>query len=320
MNYEDETCDASDVVEETKSGFRTVMDTPSALFKFVIGRKAETKKKIEMETDTRLFIPSQGQAGDIVITGPSRSGVLSARRQVEVIAESSRQKCSFTHFLSFPLYFDELATKAEEFKESVLQKFSQTQGIHPSIFQKPCKLHLTIGMLVLLNQEEVDNAAQFLSSCYKDLIRECLHDKPISIKLEGLEIMNDDPSSVSVLYARVNELDGKQRLQHLADSIVQRFVDHGIMQHEYDKVKLHATVMNSSMHSDLEEIARRNNGRKNYEFNKMRRKYAFDAREILQVFEDINFGQYHLKEIHISERGKYDEHGRYYCAASVSLP
>ncbi|XP_031570502.1 activating signal cointegrator 1 complex subunit 1-like [Actinia tenebrosa] len=67
MNYEDETCDASDVVEETKSGFRTVMDTPSALFKFVIGRKAETKKKIEMETDTRLFIPSQGQAGDIGI-------------------------------------------------------------------------------------------------------------------------------------------------------------------------------------------------------------------------------------------------------------
>jgi activating signal cointegrator complex subunit 1 len=61
----------------------------------------------------------------LVITGPHRGGVLSARNQVELIAESSRQKCPFTHFLSFPLYFDELATKVGEFKDSVLQQFAQ---------------------------------------------------------------------------------------------------------------------------------------------------------------------------------------------------
>lgn len=72
----------------------------------------------------------------VVITGPSKSGVLSARRQVELIAESSRQKCGFTHFLSFPLYFDELGTKVEEFKESVLQQFSQVKHINIILYEQ----------------------------------------------------------------------------------------------------------------------------------------------------------------------------------------
>jgi activating signal cointegrator complex subunit 1 len=62
MSYEDEMCDA---IEETNGGFRAVMDVPSPLFKFIIGRKGETKRKIEMETESKIIIPNQGQTGNI---------------------------------------------------------------------------------------------------------------------------------------------------------------------------------------------------------------------------------------------------------------
>lgn len=42
-----------------------------------------------------------------------------------VIAESSRQKIGYTHFVSLPLYFDGLAEKAAEFKESVMEQLGQ---------------------------------------------------------------------------------------------------------------------------------------------------------------------------------------------------
>ena len=41
------------------------MDVPSAYFKFIIGKKAETKKRIENETKTQLRIPKQGEEGEI---------------------------------------------------------------------------------------------------------------------------------------------------------------------------------------------------------------------------------------------------------------
>ncbi|KAK3698545.1 hypothetical protein QZH41_014471 [Actinostola sp. cb2023] len=284
--YEDEVCD--DLVEETSKGFKSVLDIPSALYKFVIGRGGETKKRIEGDTDTRIFIPSQGEIGDIVITGPHKAGVLSARSRIVVIAESSRQKIPFTHFLSFPLYFDELAERTADFKNSVLEQLGQNK------------------------------AATFLSSCFKDLIRQCLANKPVSVRLQGVEYMNDDPSSVNVLYAQIIEVDGTKRLQHLADSVVERFVDHGIMQREYDRVKLHATLMNSKLHSDLKETRAQDGGKKRQ--GPPRCRYSFDARDIVEIFKDFEFGEYHLKEIHISERGSYDALGRYKSASSIPLP
>lgn len=63
-----------------------------------------------------------------MITGPHKAGVLSAKSRVVVIAESSRQKIPFTHFVSFPLYFDELAESSAQFKESVLKELGQVKN------------------------------------------------------------------------------------------------------------------------------------------------------------------------------------------------
>lgn len=41
------------------------MEVPSSLFKFILGKRAETKRKIEKETNTQIMIPRQGQEGDV---------------------------------------------------------------------------------------------------------------------------------------------------------------------------------------------------------------------------------------------------------------
>lgn len=43
------------------------------------------------------------------------------------------------------------------------------------------------------------------------------------MKLRGLEIMNDDPSSVNVLYAKVES----EALQKIADGIYKQFIKSG---------------------------------------------------------------------------------------------
>ena len=56
----DQTC-----VTETTDGYKTSISAPSALFKFIIGKKGETKNRLEIETRTKIRIPRQGQEGDI---------------------------------------------------------------------------------------------------------------------------------------------------------------------------------------------------------------------------------------------------------------
>ena len=63
---------------------------------------------------------------------------MGARRCIEVITESARQKIPFTHFLCFPFYESNLEKKVDEFKVKVLKDcgkvgFYQT---HVSFFFK----------------------------------------------------------------------------------------------------------------------------------------------------------------------------------------
>ena len=65
MIWEDEACDTVESVEKTDQGYRLSMEVPSSLFKFILGKRAETKKKIEKETNTQIMIPRQGEEGDV---------------------------------------------------------------------------------------------------------------------------------------------------------------------------------------------------------------------------------------------------------------
>uniref|UniRef100_A0ACB8F8B4 Uncharacterized protein n=1 Tax=Sphaerodactylus townsendi TaxID=933632 RepID=A0ACB8F8B4_9SAUR len=119
----DEPCDAF-VIEETERGYRCAVDVPSPLYKYIIGKKGETKKKLETETRTSISIPKPGVEREIVITGQHRNGVISARTRIDVLVESFRKKQPFTHFLSFALNQPAIQEKLLQFKKEVLEKCS----------------------------------------------------------------------------------------------------------------------------------------------------------------------------------------------------
>ena len=53
--------------------------------------------------------------------------------------------------------------------------------------------------------------------------------------------MNDDPSEVDVVYGRIH----CEPLQSMAEYIVNQFIDTGFMPRQFDRIKLHVTLMNT---------------------------------------------------------------------------
>ena len=56
-----------------------------------------------------------------VINGRDKKGIVSAKSRIDILVYSARTKQPFTHFLSFPVHFDGLQKRFEEFKNAVLE-------------------------------------------------------------------------------------------------------------------------------------------------------------------------------------------------------
>ncbi|KAK6328113.1 hypothetical protein J4Q44_G00000910 [Coregonus suidteri] len=299
---EQEFCD-SHAIEQTDKGFRCAIDVPSVLYKYIIGRKGETRRRLESDTKTSINIPKQGVEGQIVITGSQKAAVSSAVTRVELLVESFRRKQPFTHFLSFALNHPQVQDGFLRFKEEVLEQCSQDHGVDGSIFQNPAKLHLTVGTLALLNDLEVTRACDQLQHC-EDFIKTITEGKPLPLEVTGIEYMNDDPAMVDVLYAKVHVKDGSDKLQAIVERLVDHFVSSGLMVREWDRVKLHGTVMNTLFRKVASAEA--TGGRHN-----MKEREAFDARNILKSFGSYQFGEFDLNAVQISQRYSTDCTGFY---------
>ncbi|XP_048167753.1 activating signal cointegrator 1 complex subunit 1 isoform X1 [Corvus hawaiiensis] len=344
----DEPCGAF-VVEETERGFQCRVEVPSPLYKYIIGKKGETKKRLEAETRTSISIPKPGVEGEIVITGQHRSGVTSARTRIDVLLDSFRKKQPFTHFLSFALNQPAVQQRFLQFKEEVLEKCSKDHGVSSSLFQNPAKLHLTLGTLVLLNEQEIQKACDLLQRCKEDFVEDFLGfsqvtgGQPLTVEVAGVEYMNDDPAMTDVLYAKVRMKDGSDRLQMVADQLVERFVASGLMRKEWDRVKLHATVMNTLFRKDpTEEQNSTMTGKSSFKeresFNGQNILKPFQGKlgpwqpqertgrgvshssgyqqfllkgNNLQVFENFHFGEVQLDSVRLSQRFSSDASGYY---------
>merc|ERR1711934_1238501 len=145
--------------------------------------------------------------------------------------------------LSIPLNTPALQEAFLKFQAEVLRDVSNCRGMHKSLFQNPTLLHLTLGTMALLDDRERQLARDILEDCSHLVLRPLLGQGDLEVTIEGLEYMNDDPGEVDVLYAKVQEHSG--RLQEAANKVVERFVASGLMKQEYDRVKLHCTLINS---------------------------------------------------------------------------
>ena len=148
--YNDDMYDEGDDIETVLKGiekmrngnYRLKLPIPSVFFKYIIGKEGRTKKGIERDTECRLWLPSKGREGDVgrcmyntvaccnsvwciqmilVIEGLTQSNVADAKRRVEIIVWTNRDKERPTHFISIPLTQAHIKDRVAEFKSTALE-------------------------------------------------------------------------------------------------------------------------------------------------------------------------------------------------------
>ncbi|TYJ46671.1 hypothetical protein E1A91_A02G135100v1 [Gossypium mustelinum] len=179
--------------------------------------------------------------------------------------------------------------------------------IEKSIFIKPKTFHLTVLMLKLWNKERVNLATEVLKSI-SPKVMDALDNRPLFVRLKGLDCMRGSLDKARVVYAPVEEIGSENRLSRACQVIIDAFVEAGLVlerdiRHEF---KLHATVMNAKHRK------RRKNRKVKSDF--------FNACGIFKQFGSEEWGEYLIREAHLSQRFKYDENGYYHCCASIPFP
>ncbi|XP_017466735.1 PREDICTED: activating signal cointegrator 1 complex subunit 1 [Rhagoletis zephyria] len=284
-------------LEELPNGhYKLTMHVAPSFYGGLIGFKGTTKRRIESETQTDIYIPrsregGQKQADDVTIKGKTRSTVMAARRKINLLLISLRKRMRPTHFTCVPLNYGEVKERFIAMKKQILAL--NLPGIDENLFQSDDCIHLTLITCVLLDDAERARAVEVLQSC-KSFLADL--QTPFQIQVRGLEIMNDDPSSVRVLYARIDAPE----LKKFGDMSMQPFLRSGLGfdDHERGGVKLHMTIMNSRHRKQIDAKAAD----------------SFDAREILKRFGDYNFGKVECSEVHlcVMHHTSGDERGAFY--------
>nr|CAI5854510.1 unnamed protein product [Callosobruchus analis] len=276
----------------TKSGkFMTSFYVPSSLLSFIIGPKGSKLKNLQRSTNTLIKVPRLNEKGEVKVTGDTERSVASARTQISMIVMQRKDKIPFTHFVSIPVNSEGIKAQFIAFKDEILK--DPPRGVTESIFQTPNKLHLTICTLTLLDEEEIATAKKVLNDCNTEFISKLFEkNKTYRIIVEGVEIMNDDPSEVNVLYGKVHMSNNEEtsKMQEISDRIADYYYKSGLARRQYDRVKLHATLMNTTFRN-VEE-----------------KRENFDATNIMKNYATYHFGSIPFQGIHLSIRytGKDD--------------
>ncbi|XP_045511187.1 activating signal cointegrator 1 complex subunit 1 isoform X1 [Colias croceus] len=282
----------------------------------IIGKKGAMRMRIQRDTNTDVKIPRIGENKDILIYGPSIANVKAACRRINVIVMSARRKQRATHFISIPLNQPNIQKTFEKFKESVLRE-CQSRALEESLFIPATKLHLTVGVMCLMDNEERLLVSKLLTEAKERIIMPIIQDHlPLRLRIKGLSYMNDDPKEINVLYSCVEEENAPAGLlQEMVDAIVDFFYKKGFMEKEFGRnnVKMHVTLLNTKYRGrreDDDDSMPRNRGTRQ----------TFDGTDILNKFKDYDFGVVQLTDIHLSQRQTIGPDGYYQptCVINIS--
>ncbi|CAF0940242.1 unnamed protein product [Didymodactylos carnosus] len=317
--YNDET-NANIYYNKRQNAYVCELDVSQAFFGGIIGKSGETKQRIEQDTQTHIQLPRRNEYGPIIVKGLNKQMVQSACTRIQLIIDRSRQQQPFTHFLSIPICMTNNSLKAKilEFKQLIMDQCGTDRGISDEIFQNPNKLHLTIGTLVLMTDSEVETVANVLYNCENTLVKEYCNNKPFVVRMKGLEYMNDDPSYVDVLYSKIELVDHSQRLQLFVDRLNDMMLSTGLMKQQFERIKLHVTIMNSLLrkdHTGILQAQKTTGGRVKFSDRE-----SFDAKTILRLFSTYDFGELTLDELHLSIMHEPNRKTGYYgCTLKIPL-
>ncbi|XP_015787675.1 activating signal cointegrator 1 complex subunit 1 [Tetranychus urticae] len=307
-----------DIEKDDHGNFIHSMTVAPEFYGMIIGYKGQNLNKLEHSTKCRVIIPkkddSSSKGKTVILRSSAKRNVLDARRKIMAIVERSRSRLEPNYFISIPIEDEKLTERYIEFKNQVLAEVKKEphryQGICNEIFQDPGRLHLTICMLLVLDDDEKKQIIQKLEKIHKEKIMDIINKKKIIIKICGLEYMNDDINAVDVLYGKIEH---NEELQQICDLLVDQFKNTLFIARERAKVVLHLTLLNSKFKLDKAE---REGWLKDRKKDK-REKYS--VQELMNKFGDYYFGEVQVKSIELAIRHTRTDKGGYKSAFTIDL-
>ena len=137
------------------------------------------------------------------IRGPTERSIVTVRTRIEILVEQSMDLVDYNYFIAFPLNAPEFVSVVDNWQQEILcHPNCNKWGIDQDVLVPPPQMHLTILMLKLYGADAVERASQLLTSL-QSRIYDLVGTTSVVVKMKGLEIMNDDPTSAHVLYAKL---------------------------------------------------------------------------------------------------------------------
>ena len=216
----------------------------------------------------------------------------------------------FTHFLSIPLNLPSVQDKLTEFKNKAIEK---QPDLDDTLFQVPEKIHLTMGMLSLTDDDKKNKAKELLHAC-KEAITQKVSSHPVKFDIQGLGCFGE-AKRTRVVFGKIAG-SGLEDVRKVTEALSEKFLEEGLLQKDHgDEVRLHITVMNNVFR---ERSARRDSRSKNQRYPRIPR--FIDASQVMTELEDFSFGSdLELKEVHISTLKEMGEDGFYKPLEVLSL-
>ncbi|XP_039279979.1 activating signal cointegrator 1 complex subunit 1 isoform X2 [Nilaparvata lugens] len=226
------------------------------------------------------------------------SKVLNRFKMSRINKDNHFKKQQPTHFISIPFCLGEVRERYLNFKKEILEKYPDQPDVDEVLFQNPNKLHMTLGVMNLSNKTEQANAIEILKQCKADVIDRIMVSQSFKMRICGVGVLNNDPMKARVVYGKVHDSE-QQSWQLLCDNIVDYFTKEGVMEKEYDQVKMHITLMNTVFRrkSSVETI------RKN--------RKPIDVSSIIKEYENYEFGETTVDAIHLSNMRAVSSSGYY---------
>eukprot|EP00928_Gymnodinium_smaydae_P041294 TRINITY_DN27962_c0_g1_i1.p1 TRINITY_DN27962_c0_g1~~TRINITY_DN27962_c0_g1_i1.p1 ORF type:complete len:393 (-),score=102.08 TRINITY_DN27962_c0_g1_i1:401-1519(-) len=323
MDEEEEEIERELDSQMTYEGDVWVLKLPiAAVFhKFIVGSRAKTKQKIEMESGATIVVPQREDQEDaIYLRGRQKQQIYSAKAQIELLCEREETKLEYTHFLSVPLaHSADFRQKVDGFREDVvLQRFP---GIDASIFMPSRRMHFTLCMLKLHSHAQVEEMKAAIADLAARIAATADFGRPLVASMRGLHIMTDDPTNVGVVFTTDRDRNLQNRMNNLADLMFDLLKARNLVSDQSlnsqrllssdgksAEVKLHATLMNTK----YSRTGWREDGSRG-------EREAFDASPLMERFGHVDFGEVDLREVQLSCLDEMGDDGYYRSLASAPI-
>ncbi|KAJ2024740.1 activating signal cointegrator 1 complex subunit [Coemansia sp. S610] len=270
---------------------RQQMTVPQQLHKLLTGSSIS---RIQAETKAQIRVSH----GDTIELEGSVGEVAAAKKRIQKVIDEGTQTIPYTHFISLPIGDSDVQRRVGVF-QSEIKEF--LRGANSSTMCDPAKLHVTVGMLRLLDPGQVASAVELLKSLQPQ-VHDVLGGRPLVIKLGHVAAMEDNPAKARTIYAGAQDFSniGDDRLRLVCELVRSAFDEAGYID-EKRELKIHVSLIRT-------KVGRAAGGG------------GFDATRLLKKHGKASLGTCRIGRIEIAHRFRFTEGGAYASEGSLVLP